>query len=87
MFYSLLVLGLAEGLETSKHAQLIGWFNKNFVFSGKINDRFGKIITKAVNRRTKSDHDTFIIYENDEVLQMFEIKEPVTKIKNLLQVT
>lgn len=28
MFYSLLALGLANQFETSKHAQLIGWFNK-----------------------------------------------------------
>lgn len=87
MFYSLLALGLAEGFETSKHAQLIGWFNKNFILSGKINDRFGKIVTKAFNRRTKSDYDTFVTYEKDEVLQMFaEMKEFVTQIKNLLQV-
>ena len=28
MFYALLALGLAYQFETSKHAQLIGWFNK-----------------------------------------------------------
>jgi uncharacterized protein (UPF0332 family) len=31
MFYSLLALGLKYKFETSKHTQLIGWFNKNFV--------------------------------------------------------
>ena len=31
MFYSLLALGLKYELETSKHAQLIGWFNKTFI--------------------------------------------------------
>lgn len=88
MFYSLLALGLAEGFETSKHAQLIGWFNKSFVFSGKINDRYGKIITKAFNRRTKSDYDTFVTYEKDEVSQMFdEMKEFIIQIKNLLQIS
>jgi uncharacterized protein (UPF0332 family) len=82
MFYSLLALGLAEGFETSKHAQLIGWFNKNFVYSGKINDRFGKIVTKAYNRRTKSDYDTFVTYEKDKVLQMFtEMKDFIGEIK------
>ena len=88
MFYSLLALGLAEGFETSKHTQLIGWFNKSFVFPGKINDRYGKIITKAFNRRTKSDYDTFVTYEKNEVLQMFdEMKEFVIQIKKLLQVS
>jgi uncharacterized protein (UPF0332 family) len=34
MFYSLLALGLAYQFETSKHPQLIGWFNKNFIIEG-----------------------------------------------------
>ena len=28
MFYSLLALGIAYKFETSKHQQLLGWFNK-----------------------------------------------------------
>jgi uncharacterized protein (UPF0332 family) len=43
MFYSLLALGLKYEFETSKHAQLIGWFNKNFVSSGQIDKKFGKM--------------------------------------------
>ncbi len=31
MFYSLLALGIKFQFETSKHQQLIGWFNKNFI--------------------------------------------------------
>ncbi|HYX10178.1 MAG TPA: HEPN domain-containing protein [Bacteroidales bacterium] len=53
MFYSLLALGLAHGFETSKHPQLIGWFNKNFIYSKKIESEYGKMINKAYNRRTK----------------------------------
>ena len=39
IFYSLLALGLANKYETSKHAQLIGWFNKNFVLEGFIEEK------------------------------------------------
>jgi uncharacterized protein (UPF0332 family) len=53
MFYSLLALGIKSDFETSKHAQLIGWFNKNFINEGLIDPRYGKIINKAFNRRTK----------------------------------
>ncbi len=35
IFYSLLALGLKYGYETSKHQQLIGWFNKEFSLHGK----------------------------------------------------
>lgn len=41
MFYSLLALGLANQFETPKHAQLIGWFNKNFINEGIIDSKYG----------------------------------------------
>ena len=39
MFYSLLALGLKFDFETSKHQQLIGWFNKNFIHEGLIDTK------------------------------------------------
>ena len=63
MFYSLLALSLSEKFYSSKHTQLIGWFNKNFIHEGKISERFGKIINKALNRRTKSDYDSFVEFK------------------------
>lgn len=36
VFYSLLALGLRFEFESSKHAQLIGWFNKTFIYPGLI---------------------------------------------------
>jgi uncharacterized protein (UPF0332 family) len=65
MFYSLLALGLAYQYETSKHAKLIGWFNKNFINKGFIDPKYGKIINKAFNRRTKGDCDIYVEFERD----------------------
>jgi len=85
LFYSLLSLGLKEGFESSKHSQLIGWFNKNFVYTGKIDEKYGKIINKSFNRRTKSDYDTYVAYDKDEIIQMFtEMKEFITAIRNFI---
>lgn len=72
MFYSLLALGLKYEYESSKHAQLIGWFNKSFVHEGLIDSKYGKIITKAFNRRTKGDYDSYFKFDKDIVLEMFE---------------
>ncbi len=85
MFYSLLALALSEKFYSSKHTQLIGWFNKNFIHEGKISERFGKIINKAFNRRTKSDYDTFVKYDKQTVVEMFvEMKEFINEIKKFL---
>ncbi len=60
MFYALLALGLAHQFETAKHIQLIGWFNKKFIYTNLIDTKYGKIINKAFNRRTKSNYDSFV---------------------------
>jgi len=85
MFYSLLALSLKHNFESSKHAQIIEWFNKNFVHEGKVDERFGKIINKAYNRRTKSDYDAFAEIDKETVYEMFsEMKEFILEIKRLL---
>ena len=72
MFYSLLALGLKYEFETSKHAQLIGWFNKNFIREQLIDSKYGKIINKAFNRRTKGDYDSYIEFDLETVKEMYE---------------
>lgn len=85
MFYSLLALGTKHQFETSKHAQLLGWFNKNFIHKGLIDSKYGKIINKAYNRRTKGDYDTFIEFEESIVLEMLnEMKDFVSEISSFI---
>jgi len=87
MFYSLLALGLANKFETSKHSQLIGWFNKKFIKEELIDSKFGKTINKAFNRRTKSDYDTYAEFDNDIVMNMFtEMKEFISEIKRFVNI-
>jgi uncharacterized protein (UPF0332 family) len=72
MFYSLLALGLKYEYDTSKHAQLIGWFNKTFIHPGLIDTKYGRIINKAFNRRTKGDYDSFVEFDRETVNEMFD---------------
>ena len=86
MFYSLLALGLKHEFETSKHAQLIGWFNKNFISSGEIDKEFGKMINKSFTLRQESDYEPFIKYEEAEVLSLFEkMKEFIYAIEKIAE--
>ena len=87
MFYSLLALGLAYEFETSKHPQLIGWFNKNFIHDKKIEPEYGKMINKAYNRRTKGDYDVYVDFDKDIVIEMFdEMKDFIYRIKKYLEI-
>lgn len=81
-FIHFVALGTANQFATSKHGQLIGWFNENFVHKGKIDAKYGKIINKAFNRRTKGDYDAYIEFGKEIVNEMFEeMKEFINEIK------
>ncbi|TVR75226.1 MAG: HEPN domain-containing protein [Marinilabiliales bacterium] len=87
MFYILLALALKHHFKTSKHQQLIGWFNKEFVKSGKVDTRLGSIIYKAFEDRTDSDYGIFIEFEKAEVqIKLEEMKEFISKIEELINI-
>lgn len=86
LFYILSALGLKEGFTSSKHQQLIGWFNKNFIKTKKLNTKFGKIIHKAYDKRSKGDYDDYVIFEKEEVLESLkEMKEFISEVNKIIK--
>jgi uncharacterized protein (UPF0332 family) len=86
MFYMLQALSLKYQFESSKHSQLLGWFNKTFIHTGKIDVKFSKIITKGYNLRTKGDYATIYNLDKQELLQMFgEMTEFIQEIERFLK--
>lgn len=85
MFYALLALTVKYDFESSKHKQLIGWFNKEFLWTGRVEKNFGKILMKAYENRTTGDYDTFVEFEKNDVVQLFkEMKQFIARIEKLL---
>ena len=85
MYYALTALALKNGFETSKHGQLIGWFNREYIASKKLDPRFGKILRNAFQNRTKGDYDAFIDFSRNEVeLMLVEMTDFINEIKKLL---
>jgi uncharacterized protein len=72
MFYMLLALALKYRFETSKHTQLIGWFNGTFIKDGTIPRKYGKIIQKAFEMRNQSDYEMSITLAKDDVVKKYE---------------
>lgn len=50
IYYSLTSLALKYGFETSKHLQLIGWFNKEFILTSRISKKYGRNLTKRLSK-------------------------------------
>ncbi len=85
MFYAVTALAIKHRFETSKHFQLIGWFNKEFISTGVLNNYYGKILRNAFQNRTKGDYDAFISFEKEEVIVMHEeMVEFIQKIEMLV---
>lgn len=85
MFYLLSALALKHRFATTRHKQLIGWFNKTFVKTNSVDRKFGQIIHNAFDQRSKSDYDDFVTFSKAEVEQMFEeMKAFIHAIEHLL---
>jgi uncharacterized protein (UPF0332 family) len=86
MYYSLTALALKHKFETSKHHQLISWFNKEFVATNMVNAKFGKIIRNAFQNRRKGDYDAFVVFTTDEAESMLiDMIEFINEIKRLVK--
>lgn len=85
MYYALTALALKNKYETSKHSQLIGWFNKEYIATKKADPKFGKILRNAFQNRTKGDYDAFVNFDNDEVkIMLSEMSTFIEEIEQLI---
>ncbi len=86
MFHALSALALKHQFSTSKHQQLIGWFNKNYIKEKKIDAEFGRVLRKAFEKRSKSDYDDWAEFDMDEVNALFkDMKIFIDKMQDILK--
>ncbi len=71
IFYALLALANTYKFATSKHGQLIGWFNREFIKTDVFDRKYGKILRDAFKIRHQGDYDAFIEFSNDDVERRF----------------
>lgn len=57
LFYALTALALKADFHTSKHGQLQGWFNKNFVKPGIFSPQLSTILRDVYDRRMDADYE------------------------------
>ncbi len=73
VFYTVLALGYLDGFTTSKHHQLMGWFNKKYVHENKIFDQsMSKIYRNLMKNRELSDYDVAEIPKEENSIKGIE---------------
>ena len=86
IYYIINALAIKNKYSTSKHSQLIGWFNKNFVRNLKVERKIGKIIHFAFDRRMESDYNAFSDFQFDDVLEDLEnMKKVISVVEKLVK--
>lgn len=88
VFYSVMSLGYFEGFITTKHKQLMGWFNKTFVYEKKVFDkRLFEIYQNAYDSRHESDYSSIVELDKKEIETNYnEAKFFVETIDNYLRI-
>lgn len=57
VFYIVLALAYLDGFQTGKHHQLMGWFNKEYIYNNKIfNSKLKTIYQNLLVKREKFDY-------------------------------
>jgi uncharacterized protein (UPF0332 family) len=77
MFYGVLALFIQEGtdIRTSKHAGVIGLFDREFVHTGKFPVENPRRLHRLFDARQESDYKEFIQYSPEEARKFFEMAE------------
>ncbi|MEQ1744940.1 MAG: HEPN domain-containing protein [Saprospiraceae bacterium] len=67
MFYAVMALALRDNFQTSKHGQLIGWFNKNYVAAGIFDPILSRMLQESFHRRNDADYEIKPLPDIEEI--------------------
>jgi uncharacterized protein (UPF0332 family) len=85
MFYMVSALAVKHQFKTSRHQQLLGWFNREFIKTGQIPVKFGKIFREAYSRRTDVDYGDIKEYAREDVEAWYrQMKEFIIQVEKHL---
>jgi uncharacterized protein (UPF0332 family) len=72
IFHAIRAVLAIEGKDFKSHGQLLGYFNKNYIHTGKFDMALSKIISSANGLRTVSDYNDFFIATAEESANALE---------------
>lgn len=85
-FHAVSMLFLLAGQSFSRHSQLIGNFNKQFIATGKLPKELGKALGVLYDERQGADYDFYHHSSEDEALNGIEKAEKIIEeIKNWIE--
>jgi uncharacterized protein (UPF0332 family) len=84
-FYAVIALLIKNGIETQTHDGVRAQFGLQFVKTGIIDKKFGKLFSKLFDYRLKGDYGDLFDFDKDIVEPLFEdVEVLINKIKKEL---
>lgn len=80
IFHALRAVTALEGFDSSKHAGVIAYINREFVKTGIFDRQLSKILDTAFRLREKADYDDFFIVSHTEAEEQAEKAEKVIEM-------
>jgi uncharacterized protein (UPF0332 family) len=72
MFYAVQAALSKKGVSFSKHSQVKGYFNREFIKSGALPMDMGRLYNKAFEYRQKFDYVDFAVPDKDMIIEYVE---------------
>jgi uncharacterized protein len=72
MFYEVIALLLTRDLSSPKHSGVKSLFNKEFVKTGKVSIKSGRLFARMFDFRQKGDYEDFVAFEKEKVKEWLE---------------
>lgn len=66
-FYIVSARAFIDGVPTSNHKKLIVYFNKNYIHTGKIDNKTGKIFQTSFDKRMAVDYGDFVTLTKSQI--------------------
>jgi uncharacterized protein (UPF0332 family) len=82
LFYSVNALLYLSDIPAKKHSSVKSQFTLHFVKSGKIDKKYGQLLSELFDWRQKGDYDNIYDYDRESVTPLFK---PVEEMMNLIE--
>lgn len=80
MFSAVRAILALDGVDYSKHAGVIAYFQKEYVKTGRFDKLYSKYLSQAFQIRNQADYEDFYIVSPKDAMEQYEKAEEFVKI-------
>lgn len=86
LFYSVNALLYLSDIPAKKHSSVKSQFNLYYVKTGKIDKKYGQLLSELFDWRQKGDYENIFDYDQESVLPLFKpVEEMLTLVEGMIR--